>query len=106
MCKHWECACYSPATESCDYILIFGKSRGCPPTDDWKEYRTSSKGFPASKKRYVDLAAVARMEKAYDPNSITFKMAKKARVSINLYQSWVKKAHPEFPNLNTHEFKW
>lgn len=101
MCKHWDCVCYAPTTESCDYILIFGKSRGCKPTDDCPYYRTDFKGTSPvrlpGQLRKVDMARVQRMKDAYNPKMFIEDLAKKAHVSEGVMLSWVKKEHPEHP---------
>ena len=110
MCKHWECACYAPETETCDYMIIFGESRGCPPTDDCPKFRTNFKDvkihIPRNRKRTVDLDAVERMRKAYNKKLTTEKMAIAARVKPHVMLSWIRKVHPEYPRLDTYGLKW
>lgn len=110
MCKHWECVCYNPRTETCDYILIFGERRGCPPTEDCAKYRTNFddvKGFLSPlKRREVDLGMVDRMRRVYNSGITIEKMAEKAKVPSSTMLSWVRKAHPENPNLDRYELKW
>lgn len=37
-CGHTDCCYYTPCTDSCDYLLIERKQRGCPPTADCPRY--------------------------------------------------------------------
>ena len=37
-CGHTDCCYYTPRTDSCDYLLIEFKRRGCPPTPDCPHY--------------------------------------------------------------------
>jgi len=103
MCKHWDCVCYAPATESCDYILIYGKSRGCPATDKCPHYRTDFSDtqpvrLPGQLRR-VNLERVKRMKEAYDPKLFIEDMAARAHVSEGVMLSWVRKEHPEHKML-------
>lgn len=99
MCKHYDCVCYSPATETCDYILIYGKSRGCKPTNDCEHYRTDYKGTKPVKLpsmlRRVNLDRVKRMKDVYRPTMLVEDMAAKANVAKGEMLAWVRKEHPE-----------
>ena len=37
-CGHRDCCYYTPRTDSCDYLLIEFRPRGCPPTPDCPHY--------------------------------------------------------------------
>ena len=101
-CKHFDCICYSPTTDSCDYILIFGRRRGIPGDkcdlclkgfDD--EHRPIIKGYTP---RYVNHGLLRKLEKAYSPDKTINDMAKKASVNADFVSRWVRKVHPEFNN--------
>ena len=99
MCKHYDCVCYAPTTETCDFILIYGHSRGCAPTNDCLHYRTDYKGtqpirLPQALRR-VDMNRVNRMKKVYNPKMFVEDMAAKANVTKGEMLSWVRKEHPE-----------
>ena len=38
LCGHCDCCYYAPDTDSCDYLLVEYKPRGCPPTPDCPRY--------------------------------------------------------------------
>ena len=99
MCKHYDCVCYAPTTDTCDYILIYGERRGCAPTDDCIHYRTDYTGtrpvrLPQALRK-VDLARVNRMKAVYNPKAFVEDMAIKADVTKGEMLSWVRKEHPE-----------
>lgn len=100
MCKHYDCQYYSPVTGTCDYMLIAGHPRGCPPTDDCDKHCTSRDEMVILRKRFysprvVDLEAVRRMEKYYTPDMETKDLAHLARVSVREALYWTRKVHPE-----------
>ena len=99
MCKHYDCQYYSPNTESCDYILITGHSRGCLPTDDCDKHCTDPKKMEVltvrRKRRHVDHAGIRRLEKEYRPELETKELAVVARVDRDEALLWRRKVHPE-----------
>ena len=99
MCKHYDCQYYCPETGTCDYMLITGSPRPCPPTDDCTEHCTDVSKMVIVKTRYtprvVDLAAVRRMEQVYYENMRTEELAKLARVPRKEALYWTRKVHPE-----------
>ncbi len=38
LCGHTDCCYYTSATDSCDYMLIESRPRGCPPRPDCPHY--------------------------------------------------------------------
>ena len=98
MCKRFECVYYSPRTETCDYLIITGHCRGCSVENCDKCTSDASKVTPLVKGyrvRHIDLAAIARLEKAYSPTKTVSQMAKEARVSNNYVFLWGRATHPE-----------
>ena len=99
MCKHYDCQYYTPETGTCDYMIITGVRRPCPPTDDCTEHCTNIDDMIIIRSRYtprvVDLAAVRRMEQVYYQDMPTAELAKLARVSNKEALYWTRKVHPD-----------
>ena len=99
MCKHYDCQYYSPETSSCDYMLITGVPRPCPPTDDCAEYCTDPKAVKHMRANYtprvVNKEAIRRMEAVYKPGMETKELSKLAKVSPREALFWTRKVHPE-----------
>ena len=99
MCKHYGCEYYCPKSNTCDYMLITGERRGCPPTDDCNKYCTD----PAEVKavvagyipRIVDWEAIHNMERVYVADMETKELARQAKVSVTEALFWTRKVHPE-----------
>lgn len=43
-CGHRDCRYYCPETDSCDYILLEYRRRGCPPTPDCARFLPARRG--------------------------------------------------------------
>ena len=99
MCKHFDCVFYSPTTETCDYMIIMGKPRGCSPTDDCERFATNFNGLRSIiagyRPRRVNMVTMHKLKKAYTPDMSSEELAKKAGVPINFASNWIKKTHPE-----------
>ena len=97
-CKHFECVFYAPKTETCDYLIITGHSRGCSVEECDKLTSDASSVTPLVKDkrlRIIDLDAIHRLERVYTPNKSVSQMAREARVSKNFVFLWGKQVHPE-----------
>lgn len=104
-CKHFDCICYSPNTDSCDYLLIFGKRRGIPGDECHlclkrfdEEHRPIIQG---ASPRYINHKLIAKINKAYDPNKTLSAIAREAGANKDLVVKWMKKTHPEYTNYGT-----
>lgn len=104
-CKHFDCICYSPNTDSCDYLLIFGRPRGIPGDecnlclrgfDD--EHRPIVRGATP---RYVNRKLIAKLKKIYDPDKSLSAMAREANANKDFVVKWTRKTHPEYNNYGT-----
>ena len=100
MCKHYECQYYTPETETCDYYIITGKRRGCPPTDSCDKLCTSPADMEILRKRFytpreVNHEGIRRMEQVYLPNMKTKTLSELAQVSQKEALDWTRKVHPE-----------
>lgn len=58
-CGHTDCCYYTPETDSCDYLLIEFRPRGCPPDADCPRYA------PAGRLRDEHSDALAARIQAY-----------------------------------------
>lgn len=100
MCKHYDCYCYCPETETCDFLLITGKRRPCPATDDCTCHCTNIQDFLNLRKSFykprdIDHAAIRRMEKAYTPDMDTRMLSAVAHVPRIEARQWIKKINPD-----------
>jgi len=99
MCRHYECYYYAPVSESCDYMLITGKRRPCPPTDDCEclctEFDKMERLHKYYKVRTVNFKGIEEMEKVYVPGMYAPVLASLANVSHQEALAWMRKVHPE-----------
>lgn len=108
MCKHYECLYYVPDTESCDYLIISGRRRGCLPTDDCIRLCTNPKDMVIARPRFyhprvVHKDQIERMAKEYQDGMDTKTLSEKAKVpQVEAYR-WMCKVHPESPYLIKHK---
>lgn len=107
-CKHFVCICYNPETESCDYLLLFGRSRGIPGDgcnlclhEFDEEHRPLVRGVKA---RRVNLDAINKVASVYDPNESFYNMAKNSGVNKDFVAKWIRKVHPEYDNWGSISF--
>ena len=101
-CKHYECLCYSPATESCDYYLIFGRRRGIPGDKCHlclqkfdEEHKPINREYQP---RRIMHDLIRRVEKVYDPRKSIAVMQAESGIGSSFIIGWVRKVHPEFKN--------
>ncbi len=74
-CGHTDCCYCTPRTDSCDYLLIEGQPRGCPPTPDCPHYA------PAGRLRIRESDALAaRVQACLDMGMSTRQIARRLRV--------------------------
>ena len=101
--KHFECVFYSPTTDTCDFMLITGFSRGCSSehctrcASSLDGYRPIRKGY---RPRKIQLDLIHRLEKKYNPTISPPELAEHAGVPTNFTFFWMRKAHPESKALN------
>ena len=75
-CGHSDCRYCTPGTDSCDFLLIEYRPRGCPPTPDCPRYT------PAGPLRGTDDGAAAACIQAYTDMGLSNRqIARKLRVS-------------------------
>ena len=103
MCHKFGCVFYAPRTMSCDYMLITGKRRGCPATDDCEKYRLTlgdekpiHRGF---RPRNVKQETIDRLDEAYRKyaglcDTVT-DFANRARVPVHTAFHYIRKVHPD-----------
>ena len=98
-CKHFDCICYDPRTESCDYLLIFGKRRPVPAGECHlclhnfdEEHKPLILGRKA---RRINFDLLKRLEEAYAPDKLLMDIAKEVHISADYVARWVRKVHPE-----------
>ena len=106
MCKHFECLYYSPRTETCDYILFTGHSRGCPPTDDCTKLCSDPKGMirihSRARVRTIHWDYLERLAASYRDDIDSKVLAMAAKVPYEEAYAWMCKVHPENPTLIKH----
>lgn len=74
-CGRPDCCYCAPRTDTCDYLLIEGSRRGCPPTPDCPRYT------PAGRLRLAPSDALAARIQAYaDMGMNTRQIARRLRV--------------------------
>lgn len=74
-CGHTDCCYCASRTDTCDYLLIEGRPRGCPPTSDCPRYA------PAGRLRLKESNALAARIQAYaDMGMNTRQIARRLRV--------------------------
>lgn len=66
-CGHTDCCYYTRQTDSCDYLLIEFRRRGCPPTPDCARYaparrtrREAEEALGARIQAYTDMGCSVR----------------------------------------------
>ena len=103
MCHKFGCVFYSPTTMTCDYLIITGKCRGCPPTDDCDKYRLTlgderplSKRFKPRKITQERLDQMEELFQKYGKNATSVnEFCEKANLSQQLGLGYVRKVHPD-----------
>ena len=102
MCKHFDCICYDVGTESCDYLLMFGRRRPLPGDECHlclhafdEEHKPLYRGMKA---RHINLDLLDRMEKAYSPEKMILDIAKEVHINADYVAKWIRKVHPEHHN--------
>jgi len=108
-CKHYDCICYNPETESCDYIIIFGRRRGIPGDECHlclhgfdEEHMPIIKG---ARPRLINQVVMKKMETVYSPDKQIRDMARESGFGKDKVIKWVKKVHPEFDNWGALSFR-
>ena len=103
MCHKFGCVFYSPTTMTCDFFLITGRVRGCPPTDDCDKYRLTlgdikpvKKGF---KPRRITQKKLDEMEAIYqkykDKVTCVEEFSRETGVNRQMAHGYIRKVHPE-----------
>ncbi len=77
LCGRTDCCYYAPRTDSCDYLLVEYKPRGCPPTPD------CPRCAPVGHLRRADSSALAaRIQACHDMGWSTLRIARHLRMSV------------------------
>lgn len=77
LCGHCDCCYYAPDTDSCDYLLVEYKPRGCPPTPDCPRYA------PAGALRHTRGEALAvRVQAWCDMGWSPLRIARRLHMSV------------------------
>ena len=99
MCRHPECPFFCPGSDSCDYILITGKSRRIP-SDKCEKYRTGFTGedrplYAGFQPMGLSKRVIVKLEKTYRPGIEAKELSVKVGCNERWARAWLFRVHPE-----------